>query len=277
MSTSPSPPKIRAQAKPPVFASNVYWLGIAFAVVCLSVNLAISALRGADAQTAGIAILLLGIGITTLCVILWIGHVTGIRPIQGKIALAIWTILIASVLGTSAAAYKTALIQQHVTIERLILLDESEVFTDAQNHLRLKTLMPRQNYDYTATTNGKGVRDITIAFGIVVSGFQRDLSGNFDIDGKISFSSEGAELLDSGDLLPTTDDGYMKERPILKNLNMENVEQVFGPIKGKVLYIQVLREFQQPVLDKASKELRITIRDKHNSTYSDISQRVALR
>jgi len=266
---------MRNQEGPPIFVKWVYWLGVAAAVACFSINLAVSAIRGVNAQAAGLAILLLGIGITTLCVILWVGHITGIRPIQGRIAGAIWAVLIVSVLGTSAAAYKALLAPQHVRIDKFVLLDESAVSEDAQHHLSFARFTVRPNYDY-AVAQDTGGNDITIAFGLIVSDFQRD-SGSFNVDGEVTLSSTNGELLDKGDLPSATNDNYVKDRPIIQKLDPKDVERVLGRARGKVLFIQILRRFNQAVLDKGHKSLRVVIRDRKNSTWDEVTQPVVLR
>jgi len=243
----------------------------------------VSAYRGAlltlNAHVAGIAILLVGIGITTLCVILWIGHVTGIKPISGRIAWGIWITLIASFLGTTAAAYKTVLtFQQPATIEKFILLDESAAAPTTDGGFTLNDVQARTNNYYTIppATKTRPI-DVVIAFGAVVSGFQRDAAGNFNVKGEVSLSTAGGELQDVGPLPIATNDNYFQARPIIQKLGKPKVEQILGSGDGKILYVQVLAKFPAAVLDKGPKTLRLEITDAKSSACSEATQSLVFR
>jgi len=270
--------------RPHKSANTAYWLTVSFGFLYFAVILAyfvwlLFSAATINGQRATVAILLVGIGITTLCAVIWAGHVIGIRSISRATAAAIWTAMIASILATSATVYKGILVSPpHVGIEKFMLLDESEVIEDKPQHFSLKDLKPKPNSDYNIQdASSDKTRDVTIAVAVVVWRFDRDSVGKYDVHGEISLVSTEDDLQDAGELPITTKDDDFEQRPIIQNLTLPKVTAFLGPLKDKCVYIQVLRKFNPSIIKPGPKELRVRIKDNLNHTYDEASQRVTFR
>jgi hypothetical protein len=218
------PSQVPAPAKAPRSAETFYWSIVVFGFLYLGAILAYLAwllLSGAvrdqfpnlNAQRASIAILMVGIGTTIQGVVLWAGHVTRIRLIGRGAADAIWAVMIASFLATSATVYKGILVSfPHVVIDRFVLLDESEVEEDEHQRLWLKDLKLRTSYDYNIQNQLSDSKDVTMAFALVVSDFERESTGSYDLRGGVSLLSTMDDLQDAGELPTTTKDADFRQR-----------------------------------------------------------------
>jgi hypothetical protein len=266
---------------PPSFALRAYWGSITLIMLCLVVNLITLAYRD-----TGFSFVFLGVGVASQCVILWVGHVARINIIGRRVAAAIWTALILSLLGTTATIYgRTVISPKHVRIEKMLLLDDSEVVVekapDGSDHARLKDFKVRSNYDYKVAVSPGGERDVIIAFACVVSDFQRDDFGNIDVEGEAALTGGDNDLKDFGSLRThrddRTDEGSIRQMPATQNINLKTIKQVLGPPKDKIWFIHILRKFHIDVLKPGAKELRITIRDKKNYTVTEAVQRIVIR
>src|ERR1051326_5603965 len=161
--------------------------------------------------------------------------------------------------------------KRHVKIEKVTFFEESGIETDAKGDPWLNDLTVKGDryYRVQREAGGKG-QDVMIALGFVVSDFETDDSGTFDVNGEVDLSS--GTLEDTGELPPAHDANYMAGRPIIQHLNGKNpekIKQVFGPLKDKVLYLDLLYGFNSAVLGHGSHTLRIIVRDNRNHTFTE--------
>jgi len=161
--------------------------------------------------------------------------------------------------------------KRHVQIEKVTFFQGSGMESDANGDLWLNDLIVKGDRYYKLQPNvgGKG-QDVIIAVGFLVSDFEKDESGNFDVDGEVDVSL--GTLKDTGELPPTHDSSYMTGRPVIQHLNGKNpqkIKQVFGSLDNKILYLHIFSDFNPAVLSPGSHGFRIVIRDRRNSTFAE--------
>lgn len=255
------PTKISTDNQPPRFAVWSYWASISLVILFLLANLFLAIYSGNV-----IPFVLLGIAATTVCVILWVGHVTMVRAIDKRFAFTIWTTLILSLLTTTAGVYRRVSTPPAITIESVLWLNDANLQSDNQGRVWINKLEVKQRNHYPIRGVSTGTKDVTLPLLFLISGFQKDDTGNFRVDAVITvFSNDDQDSYTE----PENDKGYLSQRSIIQRIGVPNIEKVVGSIKGKVVYITVFDQFNQKLLSPGKKRVHILVRDKIAHTYTE--------
>src|ERR1041384_165281 len=113
----------------------VYWASINIIVINIIIYVLFLTYKSIletslTVDSANRVLILIGLSLSVLCLILWLGHVTSINEIGSFFAKAIWVGFIASMLTTSVAAYRATIhstTQEHIKIEKMETLNETYI------------------------------------------------------------------------------------------------------------------------------------------------------
>jgi len=239
---------------PPPFATFAYWLSIALILVFLLLNLALALIRGSTSS-----FVLLGIAVSTLCVILWGGHVTKVCPIAKGTAAAIWATLILSLLATSATLVRRIIAPPELKVNEVIWLNDSYIQRDERGDPFLTRFERKQNSSYQIITGSDGTKDATIPFAFIVSGFQTDDAGNFQVKAEATFF--GTDQAADFSPLPKEEKDYLKKMPLIKRLAVEDIVKEVGPLREKALYLTIADHFKPWIMNSGEKSLHLVVTD----------------
>lgn len=162
--------------------------------------------------------------------------------------------------------------EQRIDIEKLILLDESYVARDSLGKYFLKKIQRKTNYDYKNSA-------FKIAIALVLSGFCKDESGNCDVDGDIFLNSPIKPVADYGKLPKTVRPDEWKTRYIPSKLSMGEIKAEIGETEGKMVFIQILTDFNKCVIDTnvtGDADFRIIVTDNKNKAIDQETAKIRI-
>ena len=186
-------------------------------------------IRGISVANVASFMLMIGSGLTLVCILLWIADITGICSLPPWVAKAIWATFIVGVLAAGGTLYKELLggSPQGIRVERLVMLNESGIRTSVSipPELTIDRIEARQSNIFKKD-------DLTIAAIVVVSGFLLDSAGNPSIRLEVTLLNSSSGL---GDFTfsPTIKDAKeWKNHGALRNINLADIEHLVGDTKS---------------------------------------------
>lgn len=271
-------PPMAGADEPPRYVKLLYWIGLCGVIAGFVLHFLFVAFSSAwsnytAVRGAGTVILLVGVGVTLICVILWVGHITNVRPVSPWVARAIWFALIVSVLGISVGVYKNTFASTEPLHFELKLLNEQHVKVENDTPY-LTGFEEKANKYYTLIPNtcnpypGKGQNDVIIPIVAIISNFQQRADGSISVTGWISFSGDGSSLADIGLISETTTKDAWKTYQAIHALKIADIERVTGPTQDKIIYTNILRCLHTSVLGIGKRTLTVMIEDEVSHTYA---------
>lgn len=233
----------------------VFWC--ALGLVCLLWVVALAQVHFVEPTFQGVhnLILMFGAGLTVVCGILWVAHVTHIITLETRTATLIWGALIVSVLVESVAIYKTPispnLPSSHIKIDQFVLLQESEIDqVSASFKVRLNPI-------YESET-------APIAFLAVVSGFAIDDSRMCNISAEVILHNPSKGIAEIGQFpLRKSPEDWEKRRD-LREIKQKDIEKIVGDLRGKTVFSALLTDRK----DIGSGQIKLRFIVKDNLTHS---------
>ena len=248
---------------------NIFWLLLGLISIGLVYAFFNMFLYGTSVIEVSNFYYLLGTGLTLICVLLWIAHVTRIQTLRSGTAHFIWLTLIAGILAAGVQFYQNNLSgnQSKLKIERFLILDESDATVEPStiNIKTYKKTRERSNIVFSQ-------EDIKIFFIALVSGFSTDSSGNIDLSNEFMILNPSEGLADFGSLPKVTNIYHWKNKCSFKE---KDVEKYFGNIIGKTIFPILLSDISNKVIAKGNLILRFKITD--NKTNSIAEREIKLK
>lgn len=232
---------------------TLFHIAIAIVILVLLYGFAILAKGRVIGRATTRFVLLLGSGVTLMCALLWIGSTISVIKIPKNTTTAIWSVLIAGILGTTVSVFRQQLIgaRRILTIERLLLLNEANVSIKDGVDV-LKSLKQRNNADYKRGQE-------KILFCAIIGGYSVSASGSIDIQVE-TMVYDSNELAAS--LMPKrhySNPLHWKDKIYARD--KASFEAVVGNIaEDKTLVIGMVEKIPSYISDGLV-ELRITVRD----------------
>ena len=256
-----------------------------------------------------------GLTITILCLVIWLGDVLNFQKLSRTLAISIYTAFISSVLVTSASVIKaTFLVGPNIHIEDAPLLHEKKVvwersedgdsgaaasvptsgasaasMTGARrgSDPKLTDIDPKGNTFYTFSSPDK----VFIPFALVVTGATPSANGQYLVLGTATVRNQMTRLSDTdGAIPPVTNDKPWAKRPLTQKLVKsgglpDKLAVINGAGEGKIVLINSIRNLEPGLWNspdgKLVKETELlitfTVVDGVNHTQHEVQRKINVK
>jgi hypothetical protein len=257
-----------------------------------------------------------GLTITILCLVIWLGDVLNFQKLSRTLAISIYTAFISSVLVTSASVIKaTFLVGPNIHIEDAPLLNEKKVVWERSEEVgepgtaaseptsgasaasvtgarrgfdpKLTDIDPKGNTFYAFSSPDK----VFIPFALVVTGATPSADGQYLILGTATVRNQMTRLSDTdGAIPPATSDKPWAKRPLTQRLVKsgalpDKLAAINGAGEGKIVLINSIRDLEPGLWNspdgKLVKETELlitfTVVDGVNHTQHEVQRKINVK